>query len=176
MRAGLLPAAAALVLACTPAGSGAASPTKGGEATDFSARDLEGRTFRLGEHLGRHAVLLDFWATWCQPCQAEFPHLQRLYTENRERGFVVVAIAMDGPETIAEVPSFVRRNNLTFPVVLDEDSRIAALYNPRKAAPLSILIDKTGRIVKVREGFNPGDDALLEADVRAVLAETAPTP
>jgi peroxiredoxin len=144
----------------------------GGMATEFSAKDVEGRTFHLAEHLGKKAVLLDFWATFCQPCQAEFPHLRRLYDEYRAQGFVVVAVSMDGPETIAEVPSFVSRNGINFPVVLDEDSRIAALYNPRKSAPLTILIDKEGRIAKVREGFNPGDGALLESEVRTVLGNT----
>lgn len=150
--------------------NGAQGQAAGAMATEFAAKDVEGRTFHLAEHMGKKAILLDFWATFCQPCQAEFPHLRRIYDDYKDQGFLVVAVSMDGPETIAEVPSFVSRNGIQFPVVLDEDSRIAALYNPRKSAPLTILIDREGRIVKVREGFNPGDGALLEGEVRAVLA------
>ncbi|HEY2514014.1 MAG TPA: TlpA family protein disulfide reductase, partial [Polyangiaceae bacterium] len=59
------------------------------------------------------------------------------------------------------------------PVVTDEDSRIASLYNPKKSMPLSVLIDKAGRIVTVREGYAPGDETLVVADVDKALAAAA---
>ncbi len=142
-------------------------------ATDFTTRDIDGRTVRLSDHLGKQAILLDFWSTFCQPCMAEMPHLRRLYEENKAKGFVILAISMDGPETISEVPSFAKRNGMTFPVVLDEDSRIASIYNPRKSAPLSVLIDKQGKVVVVREGYNPGDEELVAKDVASVLDPAA---
>jgi peroxiredoxin len=153
------------------AGSGAPAGgvAAGGSASDFTARDIEGRTVKLSSYLGKQAVLLDFCATWCEPCIAEFPHLRRLYDANKEKGFVVIAVAMDGPETVANVPAFARRNQLNFPVVTDEDSHIAAMYNPKKAAPLSVLIDKQGRVVAIREGYNPGDEDFVAKDVAKVL-------
>lgn len=156
----------------TGAGSGEASgaPKAGAAAADFTSRDIDGKTVRLSDYLGKQAVLLDFWATFCQPCQAEFPHLRRIYDEHKAKGFVVIAVSMDGPETVAEVPSFARRNQINFPVVTDEDSRIASIYNPRKSAPLSVLIDKQGHIVTVREGYNPGDEELVARDVAKVMA------
>ena len=65
---------------------------------------------------------------------------------------------------------------MNFPVLLDEDSSIASIYNPRKSAPLSAIIDKSGRITAVREGYNPGDEAFVLADVQKALgiAGTAP--
>lgn len=138
-------------------------------ATDFTTRDIDGRTIRLGEFLGKQVVLLNFCATFCQPCLAEFPHLNHLYDAHKSKGFVILAIAMDGPETVAEVPAFARRNGLKFPMLLDEDSRIASLYNPRKSMPLSVLIDRSGRVVRVREGYNPADEKLVAADVESVL-------
>ncbi len=158
--------------ACGPAGSGASSPSDkgtGASAADFTARDIDGKTVRLSDHLGKEVILLDFWATYCQPCLAEFPHLNKLYEANKAKGFVVLGVAMDGPETMSEVPSFARRNQVTFPIVLDEDSRIANLYNPRKSAPLAVLIDKTGKIRSIREGYNPGDEEGLAAEVAKVL-------
>jgi peroxiredoxin len=89
---------------------------------------------------------------------------------------VVIAIAMDGPETVADVPMFVKRNGMTFPVVLDEDSHVAQIYNPRKTAPLSVLIDKKGKIYRVREGYTPGDERLVEADVAKVLGPEEQAP
>jgi peroxiredoxin len=140
-------------------------------ATDFTTRDIDGKTFRLSDHLGKEVVLIDFWATWCVPCLAEFPHLEKMYQEQKAKGFLVVAVSMDGSDTIAEVPSFAKRNNVSFPVLLDEDSHVAAIYNPRKSAPLSSLIDRKGHVVAVREGYNAGDEVSLYADVKKYVDE-----
>lgn len=165
---------ALLACACEQGtGSGASSPggkvTAGATATDFSARAIDGKTVRLSEYLGKQAILLNFWQTWCEPCVAEFPHLRRMYESNKAKGFVILGVAMDGPETVANVPAFAKRNQLNFPVVLDEDSQVASLYNPKKSAPLSVLIDKTGKIAAIREGYNPGDEEYLAKEVAKVL-------
>jgi peroxiredoxin len=150
------------------------SPSSGGTvAPDFTARDVDGKTFRLSDHLGRQVVLLDFWATYCEPCKAEFPHLRALYDEGRSRGLLVVGVAMDGPESLADVPAFVSRYGLDFPVVLDDDSRIASLYDPKKSMPLSVLVDRAGHVAVVREGYNPGDERLVAEDVERALAAPA---
>jgi peroxiredoxin len=101
------------------------------------------------------------------------PHLRRIYDQHKPRGFVVVAISMDGPETVAEVPAFAKRNGMTFPVVLDEDSQIASIYNPKKSAPLSVLIDKSGKVIKVHEGYNPGDEDVIAREVAQALDQPA---
>ncbi len=178
-------AASALALGCTGAGGGPASSSSasGGTASagtmapDFSGRDVGGSTFRLSDHLGKDVVLLDFMATFCEPCKAELPHLRAMYDQEKPKGLLVVGVAMDGPETVADVPAFVRRFELDFPVVLDEDSRIASLYNPKKSMPLSVLIDKSGHVAVVREGYNPGDEKLVEADIaKAFGGQTASAP
>lgn len=165
--------------AASPAGeqgqtAGGGKAAKGATASDFSARDTEGRTVRLSSYLGKKAILLNFWQTWCEPCVAEFPHLRKMYAANKDKGFVIFGVAMDGPETVANVPAFVSRNQLNFPVLLDEDSHVAAIYNPKKSAPLSVLIDRTGKIAVIREGYNPGDEEYLAKEIAKVLDETAP--
>lgn len=158
---------ATVATASNPTGTG------GAVAPDFTGRDVTGKTFRLSDNHGK-VVLLDFWSTVCEPCKAEFPHLRAMYDSDRAKGLLVVGIAMDGPETVADVPSFVKRFELNFPVVTDEDSRIASLYNPKKSMPLGVLIDKAGRITAVREGYTPGDEKLVAADVEKALAEGGP--
>ena len=185
----LVVALAVLAVACDHPGtsdgaaapsSATAEPVAGGSgaraaAPDFTARDIDGSTFRLSDHLGDgHVVLLDFWSTYCEPCKAEFPHLRAMYDREKARGLLVVGVAMDGPETVADVPAFVKRFGVDFPVVLDDDSRIASLYNPKKSMPLSVLIDRAGRIAVVREGYNPGDERLVAADVAGALGESKP--
>ena len=90
----------------------------------------------------------------------------------KAEGLVILAIAMDGPETVANVPAFARRNQLNFPMLTDDDSRIASLYNPKKSAPFSVLIERSGRIAALREGYNPGDEEFLARDVvRALVCQ-----
>lgn len=145
------------------------SPGAGATASDFTARDIDGKTVKLSSYIGKQAILLNFWQTWCEPCVAEFPHMRRMYDANKAKGFIIFGIAMDGPETVANVPAFAKRNQLNFPVLLDEDSHVAQIYNPKKSAPLSVLIDKSGKIAMIREGYNPGDEEYLAKDVAKVL-------
>jgi peroxiredoxin len=138
-------------------------------AADFSARDVDGKPVRLSEYLGKKAILLNFFATWCMPCVEEFPHLRALHTANEARGFVVIAVSIDGPETAANVAGFAKRTVLPFSTLVDADSRISRLYNPSRSVPLTVLIDKDGFIVRVREGYVSGDEKLLSEDVANVL-------
>jgi peroxiredoxin len=174
-------ALATSVAGCDPAAgpaktSGADNATGAGRhATDFSGRDIEGKTVRLSDYLGKQAVLIDFCATWCQPCLTELHHLRLLQEKEQARGFQILAVAMDSSDTIAEVPAWARRNQLNFPVILDEDSQIASIYNPKKSAPLTVLIDKKGDVVYVHEGYNSGDEVLLQKEVAKALDPAAVT-
>jgi peroxiredoxin len=169
-----------LSVACATTGAGSnsgsahppaapAASSGGSVAEDFSLRDVDGKTVSLSDFAGK-VVLIDFWATWCVPCNAELPHLEQLYETYKDKGFVVLAVSMDGPETIASVPGFARRNGMTFPVLLDEETRVTASLNPKRSAPLSILIDQKSRVVRTREGYSAGDENLIEKDVKDALA------
>lgn len=168
------PALRPTILAVLLALSGCATTGGVPMASDFTLDGIDGRRVSLSQHLGKDVVVLNFWATWCGPCASELPHLQALHEAHALEGLVILAIAMDGPETVANVAPFVRRQRLTFPVLLDEETRAVALYNPHRSAPYTVFIDRTGRVVGTREGFNPGDEREIEATVRALLAPLAP--
>ena len=158
--------ALALTASCGPAGHGAAV---GAPATNFTLKDVSGRPMSLGDNFGKNVVLLDFWATWCVPCEAEMPHLQRIYQRYKDQGFVLLGISMDGPETVASVAPYVRRMGLAFPVLLDEETQVTNIYNPQRTAPLTVLIDRAGRVHRVHPGYKPGDEVELEREVAALL-------
>jgi peroxiredoxin len=139
-----------------------------GSVTDFTLTDVDGKSVALGDYLGKKAILLDFWATWCKPCIAEMGHLQKMY-EAKKDGFVVLAISMDASETEAQVAPTVKTKGWTFPVLLDSETRATSLYNPRRSAPYTVLINKQGKVVKKREGYNPGDEAEIEKDIDAAM-------
>jgi peroxiredoxin len=165
--------AAALILAAGLAWVSCAAPQAGGansgRAADFVLRDTAGRTVRLSDHFGK-VIVLNFWATWCVPCAAELPHLQRMYETYRDQGLVILAISMDGPETVANVGPHTRRYGLTFPVLLDEETRVVAMHNPKRTAPFTVMIDRDGAVARTREGYTAGDEIAVEADIQALLA------
>ncbi|MBX5482475.1 MAG: TlpA family protein disulfide reductase [Myxococcaceae bacterium] len=148
----------------------AVKETKGpARATDFSLRSLDGKTVRLSDHLGKDVVMLTFWATWCLPCLGEMPKLEALHQKYKDQGFTVLGISMDGPESIANVDPTVRRYGVTYPILLDEETRVASIYNPTRDAPFAVLIDRSGKIVETRLGYAPGDEVQLEKTIVSLL-------
>ncbi|HVU01997.1 MAG TPA: TlpA disulfide reductase family protein [Polyangiaceae bacterium] len=165
------------IAACAPAASspGAGAPPTAGTAPDFELDSLAGDPVRLGDHLGRDVVLVDFWATYCEPCLASMPHLDALYEKYRARGFVVLGVSIDGPDSVAQVRAEVEKLGIHFPILLDQETRVVALYNPKTSAPYSVLIGKDGRVRAKREGYGSGSGEALEADIVSALnAETPP--
>jgi thiol-disulfide isomerase/thioredoxin len=139
-------------------------------ATDFSLPALGGDTIRLAELKGQ-VVLLNFWATWCPPCRAEMPSMERAYQAYRAQGFRVVAIDYrEGPEL---VEPFVKGLGLTFPIALDRDGSVTDSKYPTGGLPTTYLIDRQGRAVARRLGYVEWDSAAARALIEALLAEPA---
>lgn len=140
-----------------------------GLAQDFELDDITGQPFRLSQHHGRSVVVLDFWATWCDPCKIELPRLAEIYEKYKGRGLTIAAISVDGPESVAQVRGVARQLRLPFPVLLDQESRVVALYNPRRSAPYTVVIDRGGRVVRQHEGYTPGDENGLAREIEGLL-------
>ncbi len=122
--------------------SGTATPGTGAPAQlaqlappDFELTTVDGKSERLSEHLGKEVVLLDFWATFCEPCLAGMPHLDALYRQHHAQGFTVFGISIDGPDSVAQVKTTVTKLGISFPILLDQETRVVAQYNRRPALP-----------------------------------------
>ncbi len=142
---------------------------KAQRAIDFILKDLDGNPVRLSDYQGKNVILLDFWATWCVPCVKELPHFQKFYDKYREKGLIVFAITVDGPETVAMVRPFMNRYKYSFPVLLDTESKVIALYNPRVILPYTVLIDRDGNIKHAHQGYSPGDEMVMEKEIIELL-------
>jgi peroxiredoxin len=139
-------------------------------ATDFELDRLDGGSVRLSDHFGKDVVLLDFWATYCDPCLAAMPHLNRLYRKHEASGFVVLGVSIDGPQSLGEVRGTVARLGVEFPILLDEESTVVAQYNPRSSAPFSVLIGRDGRVLVKQEGYTSSKAEYLERQIESALA------
>lgn len=137
---------------------------------DFELDALSGESVRLHDLVGSKVILLDFWATYCDPCLAAMPHLQEVYAKHREQGLVILGISIDGPESIANVRSTVSKLGVEFPILLDEESRVVALYNPKTSAPYSVLIGRDGQVLAKQEGFTTGNAAAMDDAIARALA------
>lgn len=153
----------------TPPSTAAEGKASGAAAPDFTLPSLDGKQVRLSDYKGS-VVLLDFWSTTCDPCMNEMPHLVDLYKKNKDRGFVVLAISADGPESRAQVSSVVRSKEMIFPVLLDEETVVTARYNPKRELPFSVIVGKDGSIVFKRSSYTAGDEQTLTAEVEKALA------
>jgi peroxiredoxin len=167
---GIRSALALAALCVASASCAGAGPSSGGSAQDFSLPTLEGKTARLSDYTGK-VVLIDFWSTTCDPCLAEMPHLVELYKKNKEKGFVVLAVSLDGPESRAQVSSVAHDKEMIFPVLLDEETKVTARFNPKRELPFSVLVGKNGSIIRKRGGYQPGDERSLEQEIDKALGE-----
>lgn len=120
-------------------------------------------TVELGALKG-HPVVLDFWATWCRPCQAESPIVNTIAQRYKDKGLVVVGVNTSDEDGLAE--SFVKRKRLQFPVVYDEGNAIAKAYGV-SSLPTLVVVSKTGRVVAIRRGVT--SDSALDEIVRRYL-------
>ena len=132
-------------------------------AADFELQNLSGGKVHLSDYRGK-VVLIDFWATWCPPCRAAIPIIEKIHTTYKDKGLVVLAISMDNGEWDL-VKSFLKSYGITY-TVLKGTSDVQVAYGVR-TIPMTLIIDKNGRISKRFFGFNDEDD--LEKAVRAVL-------
>ncbi|GKV64458.1 MULTISPECIES: redoxin domain-containing protein [unclassified Sporosarcina] len=123
---------------------------RGQLAPDFELKTLEGKTVQLSDYRGQR-VLLNFWATWCPPCRAEMPDMQKLYTQSN-LDVEILAVNLTSTENNEEVVApFVDEYGLTFPVLMDRSSDVSNLYSVY-AYPTTYMIESDGRIQFVALG------------------------
>ena len=135
-------------------------------APDFALRDLDGTMRDLASFRGR-VVLLNFWATWCPPCQTEMLSMAGLYQTYRDYGFEVVAVSSDvqGAEV---VQPYVTQLHLSFTTLLDATGQVTRLYGVT-SLPTTYLLDREGRLVTVAIGGYDWGKAEARALITSLL-------
>lgn len=142
-------------------------------APDFSLSTLSGEKLSLSDYRGK-VVLLDFWATWCEPCREEIPHFVELQSHYRDQGLQIIGVSMDdGPEPVRE---FYRQFHMNYPVVMG-NAKTGGLFGGVLGLPIALLIGRDGRIYSKHIGAT--DMAVLDREINARLqaretSETTP--
>ena len=153
-------------------GSGASTagqvpaPQQGFLAPDFELNTPAGETVKLSDLRGQ-AVLVNLWATWCPPCRAEMQSIEKVFQEYKDQGFTVLAINMTYQDDPLAVTPFVDKQELTFPILLDETGELGQAYQLR-SLPSSYFIRRDGIINEVVIG-GPMSEALLRTRIEEIL-------
>jgi len=131
-----------LALWASFAGAQELRPWSGGAAPSLALQDLDGRAHRLEDYRGK-VVLVNFWATWCDPCREEMPSLNKLRAALDGRPFAILAVNL--AESEARIRRFMERVPLDFPVLLDRNTAAAKAWQAR-ILPASFVVGPDGRI------------------------------
>ncbi|HEX9444477.1 MAG TPA: TlpA disulfide reductase family protein [Candidatus Binatia bacterium] len=142
-------------------------PSKATAAPGFALQDLSGRRLSLEDLRGK-VVFLNFWATWCVPCRAEMPSMEKLQREFKDQGLVIVAV--DVREDIIDVRQFFAEHGLSFTGLLDLDGKVGAEYGAW-SLPLTYIIDRKGEFIGKAIGDRKWDSPAARAFFRALLGE-----
>ncbi|HHY71670.1 MAG TPA: thiol-disulfide oxidoreductase ResA [Bacillus bacterium] len=117
----------------------------GDQAPNFVLTDLNGNEVEFADYRGK-GVFLNFWATWCKPCETEMPYMENQYNTYKDQGVEVLAVNVG--ESELSVRNFVERKGLTFPVVIDKKLEVFEAYGV-DPLPTSFLINKDGEIIDI---------------------------
>ncbi|WP_229683041.1 thiol-disulfide oxidoreductase ResA [Virgibacillus oceani] len=124
----------------------------GDQAPDFELKQVnknnELETVKLSDLKGK-GVMLNFWATYCPPCEAEMPYMEKLYPEYKEKGVEIVAVSLDSTELV--INRFIEKYNLTFPTPHDKSGQVMEQYGVGPI-PSTFFINPEGEIVEVVSG------------------------
>jgi cytochrome c biogenesis protein CcmG/thiol:disulfide interchange protein DsbE len=141
--------------------------TADSSAPNFTLNTLKGSGSVSLSSLRGKVVLLDFWASWCEPCKLSFPAYNKLLQQYGGQGFTIVGINQD--RDLGEALKFLDQFPARFTILSDPDSVATNLYNP-PTMPTSYLIDRQGNIVKTYEGYHQGDEEQIAQDIANYLA------
>jgi thiol-disulfide isomerase/thioredoxin len=165
---------AALLGACVTAAPLPVLPGSGGSGTPLVLklpRFPSGQMFDLASERGR-VVLLDVWATWCEPCKDALPTYEALAKQYGERGLRVYAINVDADSK--QIASFMSALNISVPVLIDKDAAVAESTLHVKGMPTTFILDRHGTVRYVHEGFAEEFLMKYQSEIEALLAEPPP--
>lgn len=142
------------------------APQKGFLAPEFRLETSGGQSIALSDDRGK-AVLVNLWATWCPPCRAEMPTIEKIYQQYQDQGLVVLGVDLTIQDDPTAIAPFVKQYSLTFPILLDVNGEASNLYELH-SLPTSFFIGRDGVIKEVVVG-GPMSEALLRTNIEEII-------
>jgi thiol-disulfide isomerase/thioredoxin len=157
-------------------GGGNGGPPVGEDAPSFTVPTMGGEPFVLADHRGK-VIVLDFWASWCPPCKASLPALQKVYEAHKDdEGVLVVSVNTDQAAVQdGRLAQFVKQRRFTFPVLFDRGMRISKTYAVQ-SIPTMVVVAADGRVHHVQVGLPSNSVAGIAAHLEAQIASAQAAP
>lgn len=139
-----------------------------GQEPVFQLQDIHNEWKEFEDVKGEKLTVIDFWATWCQPCVRSIPELNKIAIEMEDKGVKFVGISIDGPRNQSKILPFVSSMGIEYTILKDINSEVMSEMNVT-SVPTLLIIDKEGEIVYTHEGFRPGDDKVIKEEIENYL-------
>jgi thiol-disulfide isomerase/thioredoxin len=146
-------------------------PTNTTNNTRFGWELDNGRRAQISDYKGK-VLLLDFYATWCEPCRDETPHLVQLHQRYASQGLQIVGLNVGGEDDHPEVPAFAKEFGIEYPLAIPDDEFVDEYLGLNQNIPQSFIIDRQGRMVKRFVGYGQESAQELDRIVESTLAQS----
>jgi thiol-disulfide isomerase/thioredoxin len=147
-----------------------ASVITGPKVHNFSLKNLENRTTSYEDLKGENLTVIDFWATWCKPCIKSIPKFVEMNEKLAPQGVSFIGISVDGPRNLSKVKPFAKSLGINYPVLLDTDNSLMARLRVQ-AVPTLLIVNSDDEVVYFHEGYSPGEEKMIEAEIIKLLEE-----
>jgi len=140
------------------------------QVRNFVLNDLQYKSRSFDELKGEKLTLIDFWATWCKPCNKAIPGLNKLYSKFHSKGVNLIGINCDGPRSVAKVGPLSKSLQIEYPVLLDMNAELMNDLN-LSAYPTLLLVNSSGKVIWIHEGYVPGDELVIQKEIEKQLSK-----
>jgi len=141
-----------------------------GRIYDFRLRDIDQKMVNLSDIQGEKLTVIDFWATWCQPCIRSLPKLVEMSKDFESEGVQFIGISVDSPRNLSKVKPFSRSIGITYPVLLDPSGELMGELNVM-SVPTLMIVDEDLNLLYIHEGFSAGDEIGIREEIEKQLKE-----
>jgi len=139
-----------------------------GQEPYFRLKDLSNQWKEFGDLKGNNLTVVDFWATWCQPCVQSIPHLNEMALEYTDRGVSFIGVSIDGPRNQSKIAPFIKSMGVSYPILRDINSELMSELGVT-AVPTLLIYNSLGELVHIHEGFRPGDELSISETIKSFL-------
>ncbi len=128
-----------------------------GKVPNVRLKMLDGSSAKLYDYLKDGPMIIDFWATWCEPCKKQMHHLNKFHQHFKDAGFKVLTVNTDTPKSMGKVKSYIRSKKFKFFVAVDPNGQVKKKLKA-ELMPTTILVDTDGSVLYRHQGYYPGDE------------------